>query len=200
VFAFYSITCFVVALALPRLAERTSRRAVHAGALACGALGLLSVGAIHTPGLLILSMVGVGVAWASILSMPYAMLATSLPPARLGVYMGVFNFFIVLPEIAASLGFGPLSRAFYGAENPRAPLYWVLTGGGCMLVAAAACLLLVREEAEGPVRPGRWCAGTRTDRCWCRGRCSRCPAAGRRRGGEAAVLTDQAAVYPRPAA
>jgi maltose/moltooligosaccharide transporter len=154
VFAFYSITCFVVALALPRLAERTSRRAVHAGALACGALGLLSVGAIHTPGLLILSMVGVGVAWASILSMPYAMLATSLPPARLGVYMGVFNFFIVLPEIAASLGFGPLSRAFYGAENPRAPLYWVLTGGGCMLVAAAACLLLVREEAEGPVPTG----------------------------------------------
>jgi maltose/moltooligosaccharide transporter len=151
VFAFYSITCFVVALALPRLAERTSRRAVHAGALVLGALGLLSVAVIQNQYLLIASMVGVGVAWASILSMPYAMLSTALPPARMGVYMGVFNFFIVIPEIVASLGFGPLSRALYGADNPRAPLYWVLTGGGCLLVAAAACLLLVRESAEGPV-------------------------------------------------
>jgi maltose/moltooligosaccharide transporter len=163
VFAFYSITCFVVALALPRLAARTSRRTVHAGALAVGAVGLLSVGAIHTPSLLIFSMVCVGVAWASILSMPYAMLSTALPPARLGVYMGVFNFFIVLPEIAASLGFKPLTLALYGADNPRAPLYWVLTGGGCLLVAAAACLLLVREGAEGDVPVGAVVRGDATE-------------------------------------
>src|SRR2546430_13606480 len=60
--------------------------------------------------LLPLSMVGVGIAWASILSMPYAILSTAVPPQRMGVYMGVFNFFIVIPEIVAALGFGPLIR------------------------------------------------------------------------------------------
>ena len=149
--AFYSITCFVVALALPRLAALTSRRAVHAGALVVGALGLLSVAVVENRYALIGSMVGVGVAWASILSMPYAMLSTALPPARMGVYMGVFNFFIVLPEIIASLGFGPLTRALYGADNPSAPLYWVVTGGGFLLAAAAACLALVREGGEADV-------------------------------------------------
>ena len=99
--AFYSITCFLVALVLPRIAERTGRKAVHAGALVCGALGLLSVSIIRDPYVLLLTMVGVGVAWASILSMPYAMLAGALPAERMGVYMGVFNFFIVIPEIVA---------------------------------------------------------------------------------------------------
>jgi maltose/moltooligosaccharide transporter len=84
-FAFYSITCFMVALALPRLAAATSRKTVHAGALICGALGLLSVYFIHDKYLLLLSMVGVGIAWASILSMPYAILSTALPAERMGV-------------------------------------------------------------------------------------------------------------------
>jgi maltose/moltooligosaccharide transporter len=142
--AFYSITCFVVALGLPKLAAATSRKAVHAGALVCGAAGLLSVYAIHDRYLLLLSMVGVGVAWASILSMPYAILSGALPPARMGVYMGVFNFFIVTPEIIASLFFGSLSRALFGADNPSAPLYFVMIGGVCLL-AAAACVGLVRD-------------------------------------------------------
>jgi maltose/moltooligosaccharide transporter len=136
-FAFYSITCFIVALALPGLAERTSRKTVHAGALICGGCGLLSVYAIRDPYVLLLSMVGVGIAWASILSMPYAILANSLPAARMGVYMGVFNFFIVLPEIFAALAFGPAIRLLFGETNPRAPLYMVMAGGGFMLLAAA---------------------------------------------------------------
>ncbi len=136
-FAFYSITCFVVALALPRLAAATSRKAVHAGALVCGGVGLLSVYAIHNQYLLLLSMVGVGIAWASILSMPYAILSTALPAHRMGVYMGVFNFFIVIPEIVASLGFGPLTRLAFGANNPQAPLYVVMLGGVSLLAAAA---------------------------------------------------------------
>ena len=136
-FAFYSITCFLVALALPALAKRTSRKTVHAAALVCGAAGLLSVYVIHDRYLLLLSMVGVGIAWASILSMPYAMLSTALPPHRMGVYMGVFNFFIVIPEIIASLGFGPMTRALFGENNPEAPLYVVMLGGVCLLVASA---------------------------------------------------------------
>src|SRR5260370_5612944 len=135
-FAFYSITCFIVALLLPKLVAMTSRKAVHAGALVCGALGLLSVYLIHDQYLLLLSMVGVGIAWASILSMPYAILSTALPASRMGVYMGVFNFFIVLPEIIASLTFGPLIRVAFGADNPNAPLYVVMCGGVFLLVAA----------------------------------------------------------------
>lgn len=144
VFAFYSITCFVVALALPRLAAATSRKTVHAGALVCGAAGLLSMALIRDQYLLILTMVGVGIAWASILSMPYAILSTALPAARMGVYMGIFNFFIVIPEIVAALGFGPVIRAVFGESNPNAPLYVVMIGGVCMLIAAA-CVAFVRD-------------------------------------------------------
>jgi maltose/moltooligosaccharide transporter len=143
-FAFYSITCFVVALALPRMAALTSRKTVHAASLLCGAAGLLSVYFIHDKYLLLLSMVGVGIAWASILSMPYAILSTALPPERMGVYMGIFNFFIVIPEIVAALGFGPLIRLAFGEGNPNAPLYLVLIGGVC-LATAAACVGLVRD-------------------------------------------------------
>ena len=99
---------------------------------------------IHDQYVLLLTMVGVGIAWASILSMPYAILSSALPPARMGVYMGVFNFFIVIPEIIASLGFGPLTRAVFGRDNPAAPLYTVMLGGVCLLVAAA-CVSLVDD-------------------------------------------------------
>jgi maltose/moltooligosaccharide transporter len=143
-FAFYSITCFIVALLLPRLVAMTSRKTVHAGALVCGALGLLSVYLIHDRYLLLLSMVGVGIAWASILSMPYAILSTALPASRMGVYMGVFNFFIVLPEIIASLTFGPLIRVAFGADNPNAPLYVVMLGGVFLLIAAL-CVGFVKD-------------------------------------------------------
>src|SRR2546425_7759201 len=137
-FAFYSITCFLVALALPKLSALTSRKTVHAAALTCGAMGLLAVYLIRDKHLLLLSMVGVGIAWASILSMPYAILSTALPSNRMGVYMGVFNFFIVIPEIVAAVGFGPLIRLVFGEGNPNAPLYVVMLGGACLL-AAAAC-------------------------------------------------------------
>jgi maltose/moltooligosaccharide transporter len=146
-FAFYSITCFVVAFALPKLAALTSRKAVHAGALVCGAIGLLSVYVIRDPYVLLLSMVGVGIAWASILSMPYAILSTALPAHRMGVYMGVFNFFIVIPEIVASLAFGPLIRAVFGEGNPNAPLYVVMFGG-LSLLTAAVCVAFVRDVGD----------------------------------------------------
>ncbi|MDB4909100.1 MAG: major facilitator superfamily 1 [Gemmatimonadetes bacterium] len=146
-FAFYSITCFIVALALPKLAAISSRKKVHAGALICGGLSLLSVYMIHDKYLLLISMVGVGIAWASILSMPYAILSTALPAHRMGVYMGVFNFFIVIPEILASLFFGPLTRMIFGDANPDAPLYTVMLGGICMLLAAVS-VMFVEDVGE----------------------------------------------------
>lgn len=127
-FAIYSITCFLVAFLLPPLARATSRKIVHVVSLLCGALGLLSVYFIQDKGILLLSMVGVGIAWASILSMPYAILSGALPAARMGVYMGIFNFFIVIPEIIASFCFGPVIRAVFGRDNPDAPMYVVMAG------------------------------------------------------------------------
>ncbi len=150
-FAFYSITCFLVALVLPKVAAATSRKTTHALALVCGAIGLLSVYLIHDRYLLLLTMVGVGIAWASILSMPYAILSSSLPPARMGVYMGVFNFFSVPPEIIASLFFGPLPRALFGPDNPNTPLYTVMLGGVCMLIAAALVARVHDPEGAVPV-------------------------------------------------
>ncbi len=137
-FAIYSITCFVVAFALPRLAALTSRKTVHAGALICGGIGLLSVYLVHDQYVLLLTMVGVGIAWASILALPYAMLCGAVPPERMGLYMGLFNAFIVIPEIIASVGFGPLIRVAFGPSNPNAPLYVVMIGGVSLLLAAAA--------------------------------------------------------------
>jgi maltose/moltooligosaccharide transporter len=152
-FAVYSIVCFAVAFLLPPLAKATSRKTVHVVALLCGAAGLLSVYFIQDKNLLLLTMIGVGVAWASILSMPYAILAGALPPARMGVYMGVFNFFIVTPEIVASFAFGPAIRAAFGPDNPRAPLY-VVMAGGVFLLLAAACVSLVRDVGDAvPARP-----------------------------------------------
>src|SRR4030095_8100792 len=105
-FGAYSAVCFAFAFFLPPLARRTGRKGTHAMCLLAGAAGLLSVAVISNPRLLLLSMVGVGIAWASTLSMPYSILAGAIPPGRTGVYMGIFNFFIVIPEIIASLFFG----------------------------------------------------------------------------------------------
>lgn len=146
-FAIYSITCFAVAFLLPPLARATSRKAVHAISLLCGALGLLSVYFIHDKGILLLTMIGVGIAWASILSMPYAILSGALPAARIGVYMGIFNFFIVIPEIIASFAFGPVIRAVFGSDNPNAPMYVVMAGGVCLALAAIS-VLLVQDVAD----------------------------------------------------
>jgi len=139
-FATYSSVCFLVAFALPKLAAATSRKTVHAAALTCGGVGLLATYFITDPYLWLLTMVGVGVAWASILTLPYAILSGVLPPARMGVYMGVFNLFIVIPNIVASLTFQPLVKHVFHNN----PLYVVMLGGACLLVAAA-CVSIVQD-------------------------------------------------------
>src|SRR5437016_3736918 len=146
-FAIYSITCFAVAFLLPPLAKITSRKIVHAISLLRGAIGLLSVYFIHDKSILLLTMVGVGIACASILAMPYAILSGALPAARMGVYMGIFNFFIVIPEIIASLFFGRVIRAIFGENSRLAPLYVVMAGGVFMLIAAML-VTLVSDVAE----------------------------------------------------
>jgi len=146
-FAAYSAVTFLFSFVLAALSGGTSRKRIHTVCLLCGALGLLSVGLIRGAEYklwLFASMIGVGIAWASILSMPYALLAGSLPPKRIGVYMGIFNFFIVVPEIAASLGFGLVMKHLLGGNRLTA----VLLGGVCLAIAA----LLVQRVQE--VNPG----------------------------------------------
>jgi maltose/moltooligosaccharide transporter len=135
-FATYNGIAAVVAFALPLLARRINRRATHAICLVCGALGLISIFLIRDYRLLLGSMVGVGIAWASILSMPYAILCGSLPPSKMGYYMGVFNFFIVIPQIVAAALLGLFVGRFFGGEA----VYALLIGGGSLVVAAALTL------------------------------------------------------------
>lgn len=134
--SFMNITCFAVAFLLPKLARATSRKTVHSICLVFGALGLGSIWIASAPWMLVAGMIGVGIAWASILSMPYAILSGALPAARMGLYMGIFNFFIVIPEITQALTFGPIIRGIWGTNNPNSPLYVVLIGGAFMLLAA----------------------------------------------------------------
>ena len=141
-FAWYSIVCFAVAFLLPVIAKITSRKCVHALALTAGGVSLLATGFIHDKLLWQLTMIGVGIAWASILAMPYAMLSGALPAARMGVYMGIFNFFIVIPEILASLALGPVVKNIFGND----PVKVVMLGGASMLVAAVLALR-VRETS-----------------------------------------------------
>ncbi len=141
-FGMYSLVCFGFSFALPAIARVLGRKLTHSLCLVCGALGLLSVVLIHSKFLLLLSMTGVGIAWASVLSMPYAILAGSLPPAQTGVYMGIFNFFIVIPEILASLGFGWVMRHLLNNNRLAA-----VVAGGVFLMLAAFLMQRVRVMA-----------------------------------------------------
>ena len=132
-FAVYSAVCFAFSLVLPVIANKLGRKNTHSLCLLCGALGLISVAIIHDKYILLLTMVGVGIAWASTLSMPYAVLAGSLPSGKTGVYMGIFNFFIVIPEILASLFFGWVMNHLLGNNRIAA----VVAGGFFMAIAAA---------------------------------------------------------------
>lgn len=143
-FGFYSAVCFLFSFFLPNIADRFSRRYTHMACLAIGALSLLYVGFAPGKYWLLLSMFGVGIAWASILSMPYAMLASTLPPNKLGVFMGIFNFFIVLPEIIATLFFGPVMEHVLGNDRVAA----VMVGGGLLAIASMLCLQIREQKAQ----------------------------------------------------
>ena len=140
-FAFYSGITFLFSFVLPYIAEAIGNRLTHFICLLIGGVGLLSVGYVNSKYQLLGSMTCVGIAWTSILSMPYAMLAGALPPKKVGIYMGVFNFFIVLPEILASLGFGWFMENVL--HNNR--VHAVMLGGG-LLIFAAILTLRIKEN------------------------------------------------------
>jgi len=140
--SYYSIITFLFALVLPAIAKKLGRKLTHTICLFCGAVGLISVRFVTNKYQLYFCMTGVGIAWSSILSMPYAMLAGVLPPNKVGIYMGIFNFFIVLPEIIASLFFGWIMEHWLNNDRMLA----VEIGGGLMILAGVLCYLLVKDN------------------------------------------------------
>jgi Major Facilitator Superfamily. len=140
-FGVYNLVAMVFALALPWIAAKTNRKITHSISLVCGALGLISIFFITNQYWLILSMVGVGIAWASILAMPYAILAGSIPPRKMGVYMGIFNFFITIPQIICSLSAGPILKHMFHSDAT----YALLIAGICLLIAAGS-VVFVKDQ------------------------------------------------------
>jgi len=141
--AIYNGFAAIMAFVLIYLAKLTSRKVVHSISLICGGLGLASFYIIKDPNLLLISELGIGLAWASILAMPYAILTGSLPPEKMGVYMGIFNFFIVIPQIVAAAILGFFVRTLFNGEA----IYALLLGGFSMILAAIM-VLFVEDKDE----------------------------------------------------
>jgi maltose/moltooligosaccharide transporter len=144
-FANYNLIAAIASFLLPLLAKYTSRKFTHFIALVCGGLGLISIYFISEPTAFTmewLPMIGVGIAWASILSIPYAMLSGSLPSNKMGYYMGVFNFFIVIPQLVAASILGFLVSKFFNNE----PIYALLIGGASMILAGIIALTINDES------------------------------------------------------
>ncbi|WP_298547731.1 MFS transporter [uncultured Aquimarina sp.] len=138
-FGVYNAVSAVFAFFLPYIALKIGRKLTHSVSLVIGGLGLISIYLVPNEDWLMLSMVGIGIAWASILAMPYAILAGSIPARKMGVYMGIFNFFIVLPQIINAIIGGPVVKYFYGGN----PIYALVISGISFIIAA---LLVVRVK------------------------------------------------------
>lgn len=142
-FATYNGVAAVAALTLlPVMARRIGRVRTHVAALLCGAAGYASFFVFRSPEALLLSEVGVGIAWASILAMPYAILASSLPQRKLGIYMGLFNVFVVVPQLLVATVMGSITKRFF----PTEPIY-TMAFAAAVLVLAALAMLRVPKDA-----------------------------------------------------
>jgi maltose/moltooligosaccharide transporter len=141
--AWYPLACCVLAFSLPLAARFTSRRMVHSVALLIGGASLLATGYIQDRVLWQCTMIGVGLAWASVMALPYAMLSTAIPLDRVGIFMGLFHLFSVVPEMIAMLTLGPLASRLFSDD----PVKLVMLGGASLLAAAVATQFV----GEGPL-------------------------------------------------
>jgi maltose/moltooligosaccharide transporter len=154
-FAMFSISCFVISIFLPAIAKRMgSRRATHALFLTIGALGFFSVILSNDKWIYFAGMTLIGLAWGSIMSMPYLMLANAVSSARMGVYMGIFNGFICVPQFIGMLTVPLYYKSLLG-DDPRNAL---VLAGFCMLCAAASCFLVKEVKGNDEV-PAQMSAG-----------------------------------------
>jgi maltose/moltooligosaccharide transporter len=137
-FAVYNFVAMIYALFLTAIAKRIGRKMTHALSLLAGGIGLISVFFVHDPKWLNYSMIGVGLAWASILAMPYVILSGCIPAGKMGIYMGIFNFFITLPQIVNGLFGGWIVKHIYGNQ----PIYSIVLAGFCLIAAAISVLFV----------------------------------------------------------
>jgi len=142
-FSVYNGVAALAAIAIPFIANHLGCRPCHMVNLILGGLGLISFYFISDPQMLVVSMIGVGIAWASILSLPYALLSNNLPASKMGVYMGIFNFFIVIPQLVAASILGLLLRELFAGEA----ILCLVAGGGFM-IAAGIATMMVDKDAE----------------------------------------------------
>ncbi|MDX1637568.1 MAG: MFS transporter [Balneolaceae bacterium] len=143
-FAVYNGFAAVIAFLLPVFAKWTSRKIVHAASLLIGGASLAGIYLISDPWMLLVPMLGIGLAWGSILAMPYAILSGAIPASKMGVYMGLFNFFIVIPQIVAASILGFMLRNFFGGEA----IYALIAGGATMALAALMMFFVDDKAAE----------------------------------------------------
>lgn len=149
-FGVYNMVAAVYALFIPLVAKFLGRKGTHAFSLIAGGIGLISIYFIKDPAMLTYSMIGVGLAWASILAMPYVILSGSIPPGKLGIYMGIFNFFITLPQIINGICGGWIVKNIYAGQ----PIYAIVLAGFFMLCAAVS-VLFVYDEGAVKIRLGK---------------------------------------------
>jgi len=142
-FGVYNFVAMIYALFLPGIAKYIGRKATHAISLIAGGVGLISIYFIRDPAMLNYAMIGVGLSWASILAMPYVILSSSIPAGKMGIYMGIFNFFITLPQIVNGLFGGWIVRHIYGGH----PIYSIVMAGFCLLGAAVSVLFVYEGTA-----------------------------------------------------
>ncbi len=145
-FGLYNLFAIPFAFLLTPIAKAIGKKQTHALALASGGLGLISMYFIKDTSMLWISMIGLGFAWASILAMPYAMLIDAIPQRKMGVYMGIFNFFIVVPQIINGIFGGPIVSNLFG----KMAIDYVVVGGVCMLLGALITMIFIQSQDETP--------------------------------------------------
>ena len=139
-FAIYSLVAALFSIVMPKLISLTSRKAVYAGTLLLGGLGFISTMIFSNQYMLLISMIGVGIAWAGILAMPYTILSGALPAKRMGIYMGLFNLTVVVPQILSGVFGGPILRTFFGGQG-----IYILVLAGIIMVLGAISVFFVKQ-------------------------------------------------------
>jgi maltose/moltooligosaccharide transporter len=140
-FGIYNAVSAIIALSLPAIAKKIGRKATHAVALSLGGLSFLSFAIIPTAELLWIPMIGIGIAWGSILAMPYAMLASSIPAKNMGVFMGIFNMSITIPQIINGVFSGMMLKYMFN-DNPINSIYFA----GILMILGAASVFFVSQK------------------------------------------------------
>jgi maltose/moltooligosaccharide transporter len=148
IFGVYNAVSAIYAFCLPAIAKKNGRKRTHAFSLVMGGIALISIYFISDPMILLLPMIGIGMAWGSILAMPYAILAGSLPAKKMGIYMGIFNFFITLPQIVNGIFGGPVVKHLYDSQA----IYAIVMAGVFLLIAACSVLFVEDKDDQWKAR------------------------------------------------